>query len=197
MAAGTWIYERGSKTGSGGGGGPAVIPDAPNVHIDSATAVEISDGSFKIDVVWHKDASATATNFRGAAVYLEDPHISSLAQSALDGSQVVGDGTTPVSQVSGTWQPVREDDTITSPAVVTVPGEDQARSVRIYLAAFGQSANQHLVRANDTSGATVTPNIVVAIPAQAPLYASGEEYAWVVTGAAVVQNDNFDDPAGP
>src|SRR5215467_1356128 len=187
---GTWIYEKGSATGGGGGG--ADIQEAPPVHIDGASVQELADHSFQIDIDWHKDATATAEKFRGAAVYLEDPDISSGTQAPMDDSQPL-DST---AQVSGTWQPKRMDDSFKSPASIKLAGQDKDRDVRVYLAAFAKAANVKLVRANDPVN-TPTPNIVVHIPQRSADYVSGQEYAWNVTGAQVTQVDDFENEAGP
>jgi hypothetical protein len=187
----------GGGTGAGVGGG-VVAEEAPPVTIGrppdpAATVREIYNGDFEIDVYWSPNAAATPSNFRGVAVYVEDPDISSGQEAPLDNTQNL-DGT---SQMSGKWQPKREDDSYESPAVLIVPGERGAdRDVRVYLLAFGPAANGNLVRANDTT-ATPTPNIVVSVPQMADKYISGQEHAWNITNPQVIQTDKFDDPAGP
>jgi hypothetical protein len=181
----------GGGTGPGGAGG-VTGEEAPPVSINSATVREIYNGDFEIDVNWTPNTAATPDNFRGVAVFVEDPDISSGQEAPLDNTKNL-DGT---SQMSGKWQPVREDDSYVSPATMVVPGERVDRDVRIYLLAFGKVTNGDLVRANDTT-ATPTPNIVVSVPMMAEKYISGQEHAWNITNPLVIQTDKFDDPAGP
>ena len=60
--------------GPGGSGGGI----APPVSIDPvAVLIWRNNGKVEISVHWTKGATATAANFTGVAVYLEDPDISS------------------------------------------------------------------------------------------------------------------------
>jgi hypothetical protein len=183
----------GGGTGPGGGGGGITGEEAPPVSISSATVREIYNGDFEIDVFWSPNALATPDNFVGVAVFVEDPDISSGQEAPLDNTKNL-DGT---SQMSGKWQPVREDDSYVSPASMTVPGGLVDRDVRVYLLAFGKGSNGKLVRQNDPSGDTATPNVVVSVPKMADKYVSGHEHAWNITNPFVLQTDKFDDPAGP
>jgi hypothetical protein len=185
--AGTWIYESGST--SGGGTSPG-IPSAPPVTITGSRVDEKENGIFEVQVMWQASPLALSTNFLGAQVYLEDPDISNLLLAPLDGS-VKLDGT---SQSSGAWKPIYETDSFESPATVTIPGKPADRPIRVYLLGFGPSKNSTLVRANRTGA---TPSIRIDIPAAAGSYVSGQEYAWLVTNAAVTTVEDFDNPAGP
>ena len=187
MPIGRWIYE---KTNTSGGGGVVVAPDAPPVVPGVGTAREIYNGLFEVDVPWTAGAGASPDNFAGVAVFLEDPDISTLAEAPLNGTASL-DGT---SQVSGKWQPVRETDSFTSPAVLQVDGQPAARDIRVYLQAYGKVTNATLVRANKTGA---TPSVKVTIPAAAGSYVSGQEYAWLITNPSVVTVPDFDNPAGP
>jgi hypothetical protein len=184
MAAGTWIYERGTTSG---GGGPVVAPDAPPVVITDNQAIVDADGQYEVTVGWKPGAGAPTT---GVAVFLEDPDLSALAEAPMDGS-IALDGT---SQLSGKWQPVRETDSFTSPAILKVPAKAADRNVRVYLQAYGQVKNATLIRANKPGA---TPNVMIFIPAEAGEYISGQEFAWNVTNPSVVIVNDFENPAGP
>src|SRR5215471_13483147 len=187
----SWIVERGTQTPGGGG----VSPAAPAVVIDatapdgSANPVVINrnNDTVEVDVYYHVPG-ATSSNWKAAAVWVEDPDISSQPAAQMDGSTPL-DGST---QVSGKWTPLRDNDTTKSPAVVKLPAQGTDRKVRIYLASFGPDKNYTLIRANDTS-ATPTPSTVVTIPAQSPTYVSGMDFAWLVTDVAVTVNYFFDE----
>lgn len=184
MATGTWIYEKGSVTGGGGGTGGGGAP-APDVSIvGSADVIFRSDHRVEVDIDWTAAPTATAANFLGVAVYLEDPDISTGANHVLDGGSMPLDGT---AQVSGEWAPVRINDSVKSPAVLfldSVMGSTfgqsykAGRDVRFYLAAYGPSSHPRLVRATDT---TPTPNIMVFIPKGRSQGESGQEWAFLVT----------------
>ena len=89
MAAGTWIYDtRSPAGGTGGSGGGGSIPAAPDVILDPpAEVIFRSDHQVEVDVAWFAAATATAKNFLGVAVYLEDPDISSGANGPMDGAR--------------------------------------------------------------------------------------------------------------
>lgn len=179
----------GSGGGGTGGGGGTVIQPAPPVTITPpAEVLPRDDGKVEIDVEWAPAASATSTNFTGAAVYLEDPDISSGAQAPLDGSTPL-DGS---AQVSGAWQPTPQGKSTKSPAVVIVNKQAGARTVRIYLAAYGPYTQDKLVRANQTGA---TPNITATVPGLTSGQ-SGQEYAFLVTNPVVnvVTDYNRPDP---
>ena len=200
MAAGTWIYEKGSPTGGTGGGPGGGLP-APDVTIDApAEVIFRSDHQVEVDVAWFASASATALNFLGAAIYLEDPDISSGANGPMDGASVPLDGT---AQMSGTWAPVFVNDSLEDPAasggtaVVMLdstmgskPGQTYktARNVRIYLAAYGPSSQPRLVRATEASP---TPSILVNIPLGRGQGESGQEWALLVTNPSVLVNTDY------
>lgn len=185
-----WVYDKGSATPGSGGGGTPDIPAAPPVVIDSSAVRDIYDGSQQIGVWWHPAATATTDNFKGVAVYLEDPDLSALPSAPLDGSAKL-DGS---AQLSGTWNPKLETQTADSPATMILDGQPVARNIRVYLAAYGNAKNAVLVRANK-SGAT--PSVVIAVPAVAGAYVRGQEYALLIRNASIVVVDDFDNPAGP
>jgi len=137
-------------------------------------------------VFWHPGAGWTTSNFTGAAIYVEDPDISSGLAASMD-------NTTPMNASqydSGTWQPIYVGDSVVSPASVLIPQEAVARNVRIYLAAFGPHTTPTLIRANATT-ATPTPNIIAVVPPGPTTYTSGQEVAWMVTGQSVTVNPYF------
>ena len=150
---------------------------------------------------WSPSSSATAVNFRGAAVYLEDPDISSGGNIPLDGS-VALDGT---AQASGQWAPVFVNDSLPADsgdgtAVVmldstmgSVSGQSYktARNVRIYLAAYGPYSQPKLVRANE---AGATPNIMVEIAQGPDQYQKGMEWAFLCANPQVQVNTNYNRP---
>jgi len=187
MAVNNWIYEMSTATG---GDTPFVPSDAPPVTIDHAEVREIYDGRFEVSVFWVPDATANPENFRGVGVYLEDPDISSGAQPPLNGSRPLNGS----AQLSGRWNPIRENDSFVSPAVFMLDGEPAARTVRVYCLAFAHIANATLVRANKPGP---TPSITVPIPAAAGQYVSGQEYAWIVKDQAVILVTDWDNPTGP
>lgn len=181
--------------GGGGGGGPVTIPSAPPVTIcgiagsPCTTPPDIlprNNGVVEIDVFWQPAASATAANFAGAAVYIEDPDISSGTQAPLNGTTQLN-GT---SQVSGQWAPVFQNNSTESPAVVLIKKQAADRPVRIYLAAFGKNTVPILNRAN---GPSPTPSIVVDVPGQ-ETGESGQEYAFLVTNPVVNVVPDFNRP---
>jgi hypothetical protein len=184
-------------SGGGGSGGSVTIPAAPPVTIcgvagsPCTTPPDIlprNNGVVEIDVFWLPAASATAANFAGAAVYIEDPDISSGAQAPLNGTTQLN----ATSQMSGQWAPVFQNNSTASPAVVLIQKQAGVRPVRIYLAAFGKNAVPILNRAN---GPNPTPSIVVNVPGQ-QTGQSGQEYAFLVTNPVVnvVPDYNRPDP---
>jgi len=186
MATRTWIYEKGTTSG---GGTVPVPPDAPPVVIDIANVKvrEEYNGKFEITIPYTVGAGAPTV---GVGVFLEDPDISEVAELPMDGSKSM-DGT---SQVSGKWAPKHITDDFESPVVIEVAGQPKARNIRIYLQAFASVKNATLVRNNQPSP---TPNVQVSIPAAAGEYVSGQEYAWLVTGASVTVVNEFENPSGP
>jgi hypothetical protein len=178
---GSWIVET-SVAGAGGGS----VGAAPPVTITGQKVIPRETDLVEVDVTYTADASATANNYAGAAVFIEDPDISSGAEAPLDGSTSL-DGS---AQVSGQWNPQRDQNTTKSPVAVLIPEGDVDRSVRIYLAAFGPNSTPQLVRANDTTQ-TPTPSVVVTIPAVSSTYVSGMEVAWLVTNAGVTVNTEY------
>ena len=170
--AGSWLINTGSG-GSGPGGGTVIQP-APPVSIDSsAEVIPRSNGKVELDVFWVKGAGATAANFTGCAVYVEDPDISTGKIAPLD-------GTTPLdatAQTGGAWQPVFANNSTKSPAVVVLDAGVADRQVRIYLAAFGPHTQALLVRATDPKP---TPSVVIDVPGP-DAGNSGQEYAFLVT----------------
>jgi hypothetical protein len=202
MATGTWIYEKGSVTGGGGGTGGGL--PAPPVSIDPVVEVVFrSDHRVEVDVPWTANALATAKNFLGCAVYLEDPDISSGENQPLGtggGAPTDGMPLDATAQVSGDWAPIPVGDSTKSPAVVfldstmgSTPGQTYKapRKVRIYLAAYGPSTHAHLVRATDPNP---TPNIVVQIPLARGQGESGQEYAFLVTNVSVAVTADYNRP---
>jgi hypothetical protein len=188
MAAGTWIYEKGTTSG----GGTFIPSDAPDVVIDVATSKvrEIYDGQFEVSVFWTAGAGSTAENFKGVAVFLEDPDISELAQAPMDGTARLNS----TAQVSGRWTPIRENDSFVSPAVIIINGKPKDRKIRVYLQAFGNVTNATLVRANKPNA---TPNIQLTIPAAVGKYVSGEEFTWLITNPTAIVITDFENPTGP
>lgn len=185
-----------SGGGSGGGGIPVPpIPPTPPTDIDAAPPVTInppaqviprSNAKVEIDVPWTQGTGATAKNFIGAAVYIEDPDISSGSAAPLD-------GTTPLNgtaQTGGAWQPAFITNSMKSPAVVLVDAAAADRQVRIYLDAYGPNTQADPVRANAPGP---TPNIVVTVPASG-IGNSGMEYAFLVTNPAVVVTTDYNRP---
>jgi hypothetical protein len=170
---------------------PGGIPAAPPVAIQSATLTFRSNKKAEIDVAWAPDSTATTDNFSGAAVYLEDPDISSNKNAPLNGTTPL-DGT---ANLSGKWNPVFENDTLQSPAVLlldasgTTPGSGP-RVVRVYLAAYGPHTMPHLVRANQSSP---TPSITVNVPAYG-IGNKGMEYAWLISNPTCVATADFNRP---
>ena len=202
MAAGTWIYDKGSPAGgTGGSGGGGSIPAAPDVILDPpAEVIFRSDHQVEVDVAWFAAATATAKNFLGVAVYLEDPDISSGANGPMDGSTVPMDGS---AQMSGSWSPVFVNNSLQDPAASggeavvpldtttgSTPGTtyQKARDVRIYLAAYGPNAVAHPVRATE---ANPTPNILVNIPLGRGQGESGQEWAFLITNPAVTVTTDY------
>jgi hypothetical protein len=162
------------------------VGGAPAVTISGAKVIPRETDLGEVDVTYAADATATANNYAGAAVFIEDPDISSGTEAPLDGSMPL-DGS---AQVSGQWNPLRDQDTHKSPVAVLIPEGDVDRSIRIYLAAFGPNSSPQLVRANDTTH-TPTPSIVVTIPAVSSTYVSGMEVAWLVTNQGVKVNTEY------
>lgn len=157
------------------------LPDFSSAWYAVGTELIVRNNDLiEVDVYY---TAPTSPDWSGAAVYVEDPDISSMPAVKLDGSTKV-DGS---AGVSGKWAPVRVDDTLKSPAVVLLPAKRVDRDVRIYLASFGPNTNPQLIRANDTSN-PATPSVVVTIPAQVPGYVSGMDHAWLVTDPGVEVN---------
>jgi hypothetical protein len=185
------------ETGGGGGGGGTGgggVP-APDVSIDPpAEVIFRGDGGVEVDVAWIADPTATAANFLGVAVYLEDPDISSGANHPLDGLSMPLDGS---AQVSGDQAPVFVNDSAASPAVIfpdsamggtSGKSYKTARNIRIYLAAYGPYSHPRLVRATDPNP---TPNILVEIPVGRDSGESGMEWAFLVTNVQVEVTTDF------
>lgn len=197
MATGTWIYEKGTTSGGGSGGG-GTTPDSPNVIIPALTPggetnpqiTELYDGKFEVTVYWEPGPGANAENFKGVAVFVEDPDISSKAEAPMDNTVPLDSS----AQISGHWYPVRRNDNFKSPAVVILDGARVDRAVRVYLRAFGKATNAIPVRANQPNP---TPNVVAGVPAMSAQYISGLEYAWLVTDCHATPVLDFDNPAGP
>jgi hypothetical protein len=183
-----WVYDKG--TASASGGGTPDIPNSPPVTIDHAEVRDVYDGQQQIDVYWNKPAGATSDNFKGVTEYLEDPDLSAQPSAPMNGT-VPLDGS---AQLSGTWSPTLEQQTSDSPATIVIDGQAVDRTIRIYLASYGNAKNAVLVRANK---AGATPNIVVSVPATAGKYVRGQEYALLVKNVSIVVVDDFDNPAGP
>ena len=170
-------------SGGGGGGGGAVNTPAPPVRtpLSPAEVFPRDNGQVEVDVAWTAAASATAINFHGVQVYLEDPDISSGSDVPLDGSYPL-DGS---GQVSGVWTPVPVNQSTTSPAVVlldatSVAGSQAARTtrnIRVYLASFGPYSLPILVRHNQPNP---TPSILVEIEAGPDQNQSGMEWAFLI-----------------
>jgi hypothetical protein len=179
---GSWIIESGGTSGGGAG-----IPgEAPAVTIGTPTVIPRETDTVEVDVPYTPNSAATSTTYSGVAVFIEDPDISSGTEAPLDGSMPL-DGS---AQVSGQWNPQRDQNASKSPVAVLIPEGDVDRSVRIYLAAFGPNSTAQLVRANDTTK-TPTPSAVVTIPAVSNTYTSGMEVAWLVTDAGVTVNTEY------
>ena len=186
-----------SAGGGGGGGGTGSGGAAPDVTIHGPAEIFFrSNHQVEVDVEWRMGADASADNFLGAAVYLEDPDISSGANVPLDGSTQLN-GT---HQVSGQWAPVFVNDSTASPAVVmldstmgSVNGQTYKapRNVRIYLAAYGPSSQPVLARATDPNP---TPNIMVEIAQGPDQYQSGMEWAFLCTNPAVAVTTDYNRP---
>ena len=185
---GTWIVENGS--GAGGGGGPESAP-APPVHIDSVEVEEIYDGRFEIRVLWTPDATATVDNFTGVGIYLEDPDLSDTPLAPMDGTGTTMDGST---QAAGKWSPTYMADSTKSPADIRIQGKPAERFIRVYLRSYNARYRAPLHRANEEDP---TPNIQATVPAKAPTYADGMEYAWHITNPEVFIVEHFENPEGP
>jgi hypothetical protein len=191
---GSWIIETGGGGGGGGTGGGGV--PAPDVSIDPpAEVIFRSDHQVEVDVAWIAAATATAANFLGVAIYLEDPDISTGANHPLDGLSMPLDGS---AQVSGEWAPALYGESTKSPAVLLLDSPQNyktARNIRIYLAAYGPYSHAHPVRATDPNP---TPNILVEIPIGRGSGESGMEWAFLVTlpddAVTVVTDYNRVDP---
>jgi hypothetical protein len=173
--------------GAAGGGGGGVPGQAPPVSIGTPPApIPRETDLVEVDVPYTVNPAATPQTYSGCTVYIEDPDMSSGAQAPLDGSTSL-DGS---AQVSGQWNPLRDQDTHKSPVAVLIPEGVVDRTVRIYLAAFGPNSTAQLVRANDTTQ-TPTPSVVVTIPAVSSTYVSGMEVAWLVTNVGVKVNTEY------
>jgi hypothetical protein len=140
----------------------------------------------EVDVTYTASASATKATYAGSAIFIEDPDISSGTEAPLDGSTPL-DGT---AQVSGQWNPQRNQNTTKSPVAVLIPEGVVDRQVRIYLVPFGPNSTPQIVRANDTTQ-TPSPSVVVTIPAVSDTYTSSKEKAWLVTDPSVTVNSLF------
>jgi hypothetical protein len=182
--AGSWIVEAGD-TGGGNGGGTTIVP-APPVTINSYQVINRYNGTVEVDIAWTKDPTAGPANFVGVADYLEDPDISSGVNAPLDGSTPLNGN----AQVGGAWQPAHVNNSLKSPAVLILPLEPAARTIRVYLCAYGPYTQAKPVRATDPSP---SPNILVPIPA-APSGQSGMEHAFLVTAPAVSVLTDYDRP---
>jgi len=181
--AGSWIYEIGSATPGSGGG--TNIPPVPALIIDTAnvTVTLRNNDLAEVDIPYTVPG-ATAANYAGAAVYVEDPDASSSTGSPMDGTATL-DGT---NQVSGVWAYLRDNDAQASPTPVWIPVSTEARNVRIYLVAFGPHTTPVLHRATD---ANPSPSCVALIPAGADTYVSGMESAWLITNPSVMVNQKY------
>ena len=180
-----------SSGGGGGGGGPANVP-APNVTITGPAEIFFrSNNQVEVDIAWSPAASATAANFRGVEVYLEDPDISSGPNIPLDGSALL-DGSR---QASGQWAPVPVTEITDSPAVLlldsTSGGTAKIRNIRVYLAAYGPYSQPKLIRATESSP---TPNIMVEVAQGPSSYQSGMEWAFNVTNPKVAITTDYNRP---
>lgn len=194
---GSWIVETGGGQGSGGGGTPA--GPAPPVVVDPvADLIFRNNGKIEVDVDWTPATTATAQNFTGVKIYLEDPDISSGTQAPLD--TAVGTALDGSAQVSGVWEPVYESDSFVNPGetfgtAVVFPDSKttytQSRNVRIYLNAYGPGGENPLVRANQPGA---TPNIMVEIPIGPGQGESGMEWAFLVTEPNVEVRTDYDRP---
>src|SRR6516165_4836515 len=143
----SWIYEHGG-TSVGGPGSDGGVSDAPPVTIDISTVGQPNpvvtsryNDIVEVQVFWHPSAAANSTNFTGAAIYVEDPDMSSALVAGMDGTSPM-DAT---QQDSGVWQPIFVGQSMSSPASVLVPEELVARDVRIYLCAFGPHTTATIV----------------------------------------------------
>jgi hypothetical protein len=184
----SWIYDKSSTTG--GGPGPDFVP-APPVVIDvpNVSVRDVYDGQQQIDVPYTVPG-ATAANWKGAAVYLEDPDLSSHVAGVLDGSAILNGST----QLSGTWNPTKETDSVKSPATLLLDGQPAARSIRVYLASFGPTTNATLARATATNP---TPSVVIQVPAYSGKYVRGQEYGMLILNPSITVVDDFDNPDQP
>lgn len=197
MPVGNWIVEVTSATPGGGSGGEGGVP-APPVTIGELVdgvlhdveVEEVYNGEFEVRVYWTPHADATAENFTGVGVYLEDPDLSATPLAPMDGSVPMG-GTV---QTAGKWSPTYIADSVKSPADIRIKGKPAERFIRIYLRAYNTRYRAPLHRANEEEP---TPNIQATVPAKAPSYADGMEYAWHITNPAVQVIENFENPAGP
>ena len=208
----TWLYDKGSAVGGGGGGGtpgaaPPVVIISDTTDPNGPKIIERQDRTVEVDLSYTADASATAANFTGVAIYIEDPDISTLPKSPLDGTRQLG-GTLPdnsvmtTAQVSGRQTPLfYNDQPIVTPVsggeigsvIVFVEDEPSERNIRIYLASYGPNSSAVLVPAN-FHGAVITPNIVLTIPAATPQYVSGQEYAWLIQNPSVTVVPDYNNP---
>ena len=192
-------------------GGTTTPGGAPNVTIDKTdpngkpnpVITPRSNGQIEVQVYYTLAPEATADNFSGVDVYLEDPDISSQASMPMSGTRPM-DGTT--NQVSGKWTPVFENKSSTvwtgsaaahGPVDILVDNTSTSlkkgmdRKVRIYLASYGPNSNAVLVRANQPNA---TPSVIAAIPPPGTIYVRGQEYAWLVTNCQVQLETDFDRP---
>jgi hypothetical protein len=192
---GTWIYERGSPSGTTGGGAGEEPP--PVIGLDSSVE-EKEDGQIEVAIHWTKNPSATAENFTGVKVYLEDPDVSEKATAPLDDTVTFGQrGTTgtPTSVVSGTWQPIPKTESTKSPAVLLIPGKAVWRPIRVYLLSYHRSKVAKFVRANL---ANPTPNLRIGISAARNILVSGMENTWLIEHPQAIPVTDFDNSAyGP
>jgi len=188
MPVGNWIFEITSSVP--GGGQPYVPPDAPPVTIGTAEVEEIYSGVFEVRVNWTKNAAATASNFTGVGVFLEDPDMSETALAPMDDTVTMDDTT----QMAGKWIPEHVTDTAESPATFRIAGKTIERKIRAYLQAYNKVVSSQITRANAPNP---TPNIQVTIPAARDSYQSGQEYTWLVTNPTVDVVEDFDNPNGP
>ena len=156
-------------TGSGGSSSASTPPN--NVTITSADYEYIDAYKVRVRLYW--TAPVVLADFVGVHVFEEDPDVSTITSTPMDGTQAM-DGT---SNLGGEWDPIDRGKGVRSPFVLELVAAKVSVTHRFYLSSYSESEEAALVRA---TLASPTPSITLAIAA--PVYQSGVEYAQLATG---------------
>lgn len=166
---------------------------------------ERSDRTVEINLSYKTATNATPSNFQGVDIYIEDPDLSTQQRAPLNGTRTLGSISAPSVQQSGRQVPIfYNNQDIATPVAASeigsltifVPDETADRKVRIYLDSYSPSITAPFVPASvhGVAPSTITPSIVLTIPAGSPQYVTGQEFAWLITNPRVVVIPDYYNP---